>query len=435
MRGQKLIVTALSGGVDSGVSASLLLDAGNSVEGLFMRHRYQKTVSENETFSVLKEIPDKSLLSVLKLDTKGTLSEFDWTPEDFPFSLPTDAVSAINVATFLGIKLRLLDVDKVFAPVVENFVDEYFAARTPNPCVLCNRTVKFAALLDVARSLGADGFATGHYVRKPSAKEWFDRDSAWNREVNEYFNFGLNRDFDVIPDWLSPNDERAFWTRALSSKDQTYFLCGVDAEALAFVEFPVGRFSKEQTREIASQKGLPVAKRKDSQEICFVPDKGCLEFVRNVRDLNPARWANVPRDTGGAFLSLDGKRIGSHDGYEKLTIGQRKGLGAGFGERIFVQRVVPETRDVVLGPYEALAVDKIFAVDSNWHCDVPIGDEFRCEIKIRYRNESCPATVRVFNDGSVEAIPDSPRYGVAPGQALVCYWRDRLLGGGRIVRP
>ena len=130
---------------------------------------------------------------------------------------------------------------------------------------------------------------------------------------------------------------------------------------------------------------------------------------------------------------MDGAIIGRHHGYEKYTIGQRKGLGMGFGERIFVQKILPEKCGVVLGPYDALSVDSIRAVDSNWHVDTPIDEDFRCEVKARYRNESTFATVRISRDGSFEARLDLPRFGVAPGQSLVCYWRDRLLGGGRIV--
>ncbi|MBP5623066.1 MAG: tRNA 2-thiouridine(34) synthase MnmA, partial [Thermoguttaceae bacterium] len=203
---------------------------------------------------------------------------------------------------------------------------------------------------------------------------------------------------------------------------------------LDHIVFPIGGLEKKEVRRIASEKGLPVAARKDSQEVCFVPDRRRLQFIRDLRDSDPERWRRLPSDTSGPFVSLDGKIIGEHSGYEKYTVGQRKGLGMGFGERIFVQKVVPETRSVVLGPYEELGVDRIKAVDSNWHIDAPIERDFRCEIKVRYRNESCFATVRIARDGSFEAVLDSPRYGVAPGQSLVCYWRDRLLGGGRIVR-
>ncbi|MBQ5790883.1 MAG: hypothetical protein IIW01_11390, partial [Thermoguttaceae bacterium] len=241
-------------------------------------------------------------------------------------------------------------------------------------------------------------------------------------------------EFDVLPDWLKANGDAEFIERAPSAKDQSYFLYGVDAETLRRVEFPVGELDKSEVRQIAQDRGLPVAARKDSQEVCFVPDKRRLEFVREFRAANPERWSALPDDTSGDFVSLDGKVIGKHAGYEKFTVGQRKGLGMGFCERIFVQRVDAATKAVVLGPYEALAVREICAVDANWTAPVPLDEDFRCEIKIRYRNDSVAATVRAGSDGTIRAIPDEPRFGVAPGQALVCYWRGRLLGGGRVVR-
>ena len=495
------IFCAVSGGVDSGVAAAILKERGDDVRGLYMRHRYQATLDADETRRVLKKWEsgenggsgrneDKrkgwarpALYSVAR---NGELTEIApdaavafWSER----GLPVDAVSAFETTAFLGIPLTILDVDAPFAAVVENFVDEYFAAQTPNPCALCNRTIKFGLLADVCRRLGGERLATGHYVRKRRVADWVaeletaaeqaakstefnggsadcasdggggvgdvsandevcgNNDVSVNdgtcgvggvREVDGVC--GVDGEFDVLSDWLKANGDAVFIERAPSAKDQSYFLYGVDAETLRRVEFPVGELEKSEVRQIAQDKGLPVAARKDSQEVCFVPDKRRLEFVREFRAANPERWGALPDDTSGDFVSLDGKIIGKHAGYEKFTVGQRKGLGMGFCERIFVQRVDAATKEVVLGPYEALAVREICAVDANWTAPVPLDEDFRCEIKIRYRNDSVAATVRAGSDGTIRAIPDEPRFGVAPGQALVCYWRGRLLGGGRIVR-
>ncbi len=466
------IFCAVSGGVDSGVAAAILKERGDDVRGLYMRHRYQATLDADVTRRVLEkwasgEISTRpALYSVAR---NGELTEIAsdaavafWSEK----GLPVDAVSAFETTAFLGIPLTILDVDAPFAAVVENFVDEYYSAQTPNPCALCNRTIKFGLLDDVCRRLGGERLATGHYVRKRRVADWvaelettaeeavkstlFNGDSAvcandgicGNGEVSASggtcgvgeVSANGGGEFNVLPDWLKANGDAEFIERAPSAKDQSYFLYGVDAETLRRVEFPVGELEKSEVRQIAQDRGLPVAARKDSQEVCFVPDKRRLEFVREFRAANPERWRALPDDTSGDFVALDGKVIGKHAGYEKFTVGQRKGLGMGFCERIFVQRVDAATKAVVLGPYEALAVREICAVDANWAAPIPLDEDFRCEIKIRYRNDSVAATVRAGSDGTIRAIPDEPRFGVAPGQALVCYWRGRLLGGGRIVR-
>lgn len=471
------VFCAVSGGVDSGVAAAILKERGDDVRGLYMRHRYQATLDADETRRVLEKWisgENSAKPALYSVARNGDLTEIApdaavafWSEK----GLPVDAVSAFETTAFLGIPLTILDVDAPFAAVVENFVDEYYAAQTPNPCALCNRTIKFGLLDDVCRRLGGERLATGHYVRKRRVADWVAelettaeqaaKSTDFNgglavcansgvcgeggvREVGEICGgdgvgkvgeiCGVGGEFAVLPDWLKANGDAEFIERAPSAKDQSYFLYGVDAETLRRVEFPVGELEKSEVRQIAQDRGLPVAARKDSQEVCFVPDKRRLEFVREFRAANPERWSELPDDTSGDFVALDGKVIGKHAGYEKFTVGQRKGLGMGFCERIFVQRVDAATKAVVLGPYEALAVREICAVDANWAAPVPLDEDFRCEIKIRYRNDSVAATVRAGSDGTIRAIPDEPRFGVAPGQALVCYWRGRLLGGGRIVR-
>ncbi|MBR4977214.1 MAG: hypothetical protein IKY61_09160 [Thermoguttaceae bacterium] len=471
------IFCAVSGGVDSGVAAAILKERGDDVRGLYMRHRYQPTLDADETRRVLEkwangeESARPALYSVARNGESTEIAPDAAVAFWSERGLPVDAVSAFETTAFLGIPLTILDVDAPFAAVVENFVDEYYSAQTPNPCALCNRTIKFGLLDDVCRRLGGERLATGHYVRKRRVADWvaelettaeeavrstqINNDSAvcinggicGNGDVSASDGTcdvgkvsandggrGVGGEFNVLPDWLKADGDAEFIERAPSAKDQSYFLYGVDAETLRRVEFPVGELEKSEVRQIAQDRRLPVAARKDSQEVCFVPDKRRLEFVREFRAANPERWSAALDDTSGDFVSLDGKVIGKHAGYEKFTVGQRKGLGMGFCERIFVQRVDAATKEVVLGPYEALAVREICAVDANWTAPVPVDEDFRCEIKIRYRNDSVAATVRVASDGTFRAIPDEPRFGVAPGQALVCYWQGRLLGGGRIVR-
>ena len=424
-------MVAVSGGVDSGVSASLLMDRGFSVSGLFMRHRYQRTMDLDAGAEALKKWGEKSKLRVFSTAADGTLIQTTWSPDSFPFPIPVDSVSAMELAASIGIDLTIVDADAPFATIVDDFVDRYYSAQTPNPCILCNRVVKFGLLWEVAQKLGADFFATGHYVQKIRVGDWLEEQE--RKKSLGIVGEGDETEFIDIPEWLRVNPDSCFIARSPTPKDQSYFLYRIKKETLERVIFPVGEFQKPYVREIAERKNLSVARRSDSQEICFVPDQERVNFIRHVRESHPERWKDVPEDTSGPFLSMDGKEIGRHVGYEKYTIGQRKGLGTGFGERIFVQKIIPETRSVVLGPYEALGVREIRAVDANWHAPVPIGEPFRCLIKIRYRNETNPATVRVFPDSTIVAVPDRPCYGVAPGQALVCYWNERLLGGGTIV--
>ncbi len=418
------VLMALSGGVDSGVSAALLLERGFELAGLFMRHRYQRSLAPEQMDEFLARLDANSRLRVWRVDGVGveSLKEVDWRREGWPFAIPADAVSAFDLANSLGVELNLLDLDSPFTEIVDDFVERYYAAQTPNPCVLCNRKIKFGLLADVATQWRADYLATGHYVQKRRVAEWIDDLRINAPEVAA-----------TLPEWLAESPSDYCITRSPSPKDQSYFLYGIAQAALNRTLFPVGAFEKSGVRKMAQERALCVATRKDSQEVCFIPDDGRVDFIRKIVDEEPERWKSVPRESDGPFLSLEGKVIGRHGGYERYTIGQRKGLGMGFGERIFVQSVDSSTRAVVLGPYDALARSEINAVDSNWHARVPVGEDFRCEIKIRYRNESTAATVRVEEDGSFKVSTDAPCYGVAPGQSVVCYWRDRLLGGGRIT--
>ena len=420
----KKVVIAASGGVDSGTSAALLLDQGYDVSGLFMRHRYQRTLSDDESTDVLRKLREKVRVRFWRVDKDGseTLTELERKRDASPFPLPFDAAAAIELSAELGFELNILDIDAPFQGIVENFVWQYYQAQTPNPCALCNKKIKFGLLWNVARAWNADYLATGHYVQKTTVAEWLKSLSERDPVV-----------YESAPDWIRANENDSLILRSKSPKDQSYFLYNVNKDVLKSLIFPVGYMEKPAVRQLAKEKGLCVAERRDSQEVCFVPDQRRVEFLRDYKDSRPDLFPNASDDTSGNFVSSDGAVIGKHAGYEKYTIGQRKGLGMGFGERVFVQRIDPATHDVRLGTYAELSTSEVRAIDANWHAPVPLDEDFRCEVKARYRNESTFATVRISRDGSFEARLDLPRFGVAPGQSLVCYWRDRLLGGGRIV--
>ncbi|MGL6194841.1 MAG: tRNA 2-thiouridine(34) synthase MnmA, partial [Thermoguttaceae bacterium] len=304
---------------------------------------------------------------------------------------PADESDAEKAAERFGIKLYKLDIDEQFKEIVNRFETDYLSARTPNPCAHCNRKIKFGLLFDFAQEIGATGFATGHYaqmIQQPDGT------------------FGLFRAAD-------------------SSKDQSYLLYGIERNRLAQIQFPLGGLLKSQVRERAADLGLHVAEKKDSQEICFIEPHKHVEFLRK-------RHPDI--DTKGVFVSTDGKILGQHDGYENFTIGQRKGMKVGFGKRIFVVKIDAESKNVVLGDYEELAVSRIKVNEINWLADVPADEPCEFDVKIRYRNEPTPATVIFKQDGTAEVEFSSPKHGVAPGQVAAFYKKSRLFGGGIIMQ-
>jgi len=337
------LLLAMSGGIDSGVAASLLKERGHRVRGVFMKHPHQRETEDD----------------------------------------------AVRIAERLGIGLDVLDISEPFEQIVEHFTEEYFQGRTPNPCVYCNRTIKFGILFDHAAKLGADGLATGHYVQR--------------REVD---------------------GTAALFCGVDPEKDQSYVLYGIDRSILDRLHFPLGELTKREVRKIADRIGLPGRDKKESQDICFVERGKHVEFLHR-------RRPNV--ETSGNFVSPAGKFLGLHGGFERFTVGQRKGMGVGFGERIFVLRLEPETRNVVIGPYSELACKRLFAEDARWLLPENPTMAFRCEVKIRYRTNAVSATVTPGLHGTVEVAFDEPRYGVAPGQAAVFYLGERLLGGATII--
>jgi tRNA-specific 2-thiouridylase len=368
------VILAMSGGVDSSVSAALLLEAGHEVIGLFMRHGEAAPVScETADAQQGAMLP---VIAAPKSHRQGCCSA-------------ADADDARRVAERLDVPFYALNFDEQFGRIMDYFVEEYTNARTPNPCVMCNNWLKFGKLFEYADSVGAEYVATGHYAR------------------------------------LLPGEDggRPRLCRGVDDgKDQSYVLFGIDPKFLSRMMLPVGGYRKEEIRRKAGEIGLDVADKQDSQEICFVTSGHHDEFVRQ-------RRGNA--DTAGEIVTTDGQVVGEHPGIERFTIGQRKGLGVALGEPRFVVRIEADTHRVVIGAKEDLARDELHADRVNWLMP-PASDTFRCHAQIRYNSTAAPATVCVLEEGRLRVKFDEPRYGVAPGQAVVIYDGDQVLGGGWI---
>jgi tRNA-specific 2-thiouridylase len=366
------VVLAMSGGVDSSVAAHLLKSAGHEVIGVFMRH------GERETACEVKGGSPGAVLPVVtpRAGKQGCCSA-------------SDAEDGRRVADRLDIPFYALDLQSDFNRIIDYFVGEYSRGRTPNPCVMCNNWLKFGRLFNYADSVGAEFVATGHYARLTHER----------------------------------NGEPALRRGLDSKKDQSYVLFGIERRYLSRMLLPVGEFDKPAIRKLAAEIGLRVADKKDSQEICFVASGEHDEFVRRKR--------GAAGDTAGEIVTLDGRVVGRHRGLESFTIGQRKGLGVAMGEPYFVVRLEVDSRRVVIGPRGELGCASLTASDLNWLCDPP-GDRFSCRAQIRYNSPAAPAFAQVLPDGRLRVDFESPRTGVAPGQAVVCYDGDRVLGGGWI---
>jgi tRNA-specific 2-thiouridylase len=379
----------MSGGVDSSVAAHLLTEQGHEVIGVFMRHGHQSPVACNEPGGLSPRSPQTprsgaELPIINRLDHKQGCCT------------AADAADARRVADRLGIPFYALNLEAEFGRIIDYFVDEYTAGRTPNPCVQCNNWIKFGKLFDYADSVGAEFVATGHYAR-------------------------LEPTFSGTPALLRGRD---------SAKDQSYVLFGIDKKYLSRMLLPVGDFEKPEIRRIASELGFNVAEKKDSQEICFVTQGHYSDFVK-------AHLGEVASTTGvvtgrsGEFVLTSGEVVGTHDGIEGFTVGQRKGLGIALGEPKFVVRIEPETNRVVLGDRAELAQGSLTAAATNWL--VPTEDIPRqCEVQIRYNTKPVAASVEILPGKRILVEFDEPQGGVAPGQAVVVYDGIRTLGGGWI---
>ena len=366
------VVLAMSGGVDSSASALLLRRQGHEVIGLFMRHGEPVAEDCSSTGGGLLPIVEK------RLDHKQGCCT------------ASDADDARRVADRLGIPFYALNFQEEFGRIIDYFVDEYTAARTPNPCVMCNNWLKFGKLVDYADSIGADFIATGHYAQLEA-----------------------------------PGNPQALPTlrrSADASKDQSYVLFGIDREILPRLMFPVGSYRKPDIRQLAREAGLRVADKRDSQEICFVTSGDHAEFVRR---------RSGDYDTSGELVLTDGTVVGHHGGIEQFTIGQRKGFGVAFGEPRYVVRLESETHRVVIGSKDELGRRELTANRTNWLIEEPAGP-IRALVQIRYNSAATPATVEPLPGGRTRVSFDDLRHGVAPGQAVVWYDGDQVLGGGWI---
>ncbi|HVK17998.1 MAG TPA: tRNA 2-thiouridine(34) synthase MnmA [Fimbriiglobus sp.] len=299
-----------------------------------------------------------------------------------------DAGDARRVADRLDLPFYALDFEREFDRIIDYFADEYLRGRTPNPCVVCNTWLKFGQLWAFARQLGADFIATGHYAQ-------------------------------ILP---GPNGPELY--RGLDpDKDQSYVLHGIQRDVLPHLLFPIGGLSKPQVREVAREAGLlGVADKPDSVEICFVPSGDHTDVVRRRRP---------GAALAGTVVEKDGTVLGEHDGIDRFTVGQRKGLGVAAGKKRFVLEVVPETRTVVVGDPEDLLANGLVASQVNWLIDPPLAP-LACTAKIRYRHAGCPATVVATADGGADVRFAESQSAVTPGQAVVFYDGSRVLGGGWI---
>ena len=339
------VYVALSGGVDSAAAAILLKERGYDVRGVILRLK------------------------------PGDLAD-------------ADIRDAQLVADALSIPLEILDERESFKSITDYFCRAYMQGLTPNPCVLCNPTIKFGKLVDYALKNGAEFLATGHY----------------SNIVCENGVYYIKR---------NP-----------SSKDQSYFLCGLNQHILSHVHFPLSDYSKDEIRSIVESHDIPVAHKKDSQEVCFIPDNDYISFIE--KQFNPEA---VPGD----FLSTSGEKLGTHSGLYKYTIGQRKGLGA-FGKPMYVISINPESNSVTIGDNEELFKTEIFIKDINFLAGKSPADEFDCQVKIRCAARPADATLTLTEDGAKITF-SAPQRAAAPGQTAAIYKGDILIGGGTICNP
>jgi len=301
-----------------------------------------------------------------------------------------EAADARRVCGILGIPFYVQNTERDFAALIRRFADSYAGGATPNPCIACNTDIKFGALLARARALGADAVATGHYARRVRGP-----DGRW----------ALARARDA-------------------SKDQSYVLYGLTQDELEHVRFPLGDLEKHEVRALAREAGLPVAEKRESQEICFVPGGDYREIVRERR---PDAFRP------GEIVDREGRVLGRHDGVGAFTVGQRKGLGVAAADPLYVLRIDPANARVVVGRRGELGVAEAAVRDVVWNAPAPPRAPLRVDAMLRYRSRPVPATVIPSGKGLTRLLCVSPAWPVTPGQAAVFYSAERVLGGGTLT--
>ncbi len=350
---QKALI-AMSGGVDSSVAAYL-----TKVQGL-------------SCIGAIAKLCDRSILG----DAYSQQSIQD----------------AKAVAEKLCMDFYVLDgVDAFKRDVIDHFIRCYEQGLTPNPCIQCNKRIKFSYLLDRAAELGCDCIVTGHYAQ-------IKQDEHTGRFL--------------------------LYKAADESKDQSYFLAGLDQQQLSRIRFPLGAFTKAEIRELARRQGLLTAKKKDSQDICFVPDGDFMAFI--------SRYTGKAYPQGD-FLDLQGKPVGRHSGAIRYTLGQRKGLGLAMGAPVYVCSKDMDENTVTVGPEEALYTTTLVAKDWNWLPFPALNEPLQVTAKARSRHIPQPATVYPVENGCARVVFESPQRAVTPGQAVVLYQGDMVIGSGTIT--